>query len=359
MNAAAPATLGAPSPAVPPPGSQQWGPLPFQFTGRASEYFRIWIVNTLLTIVTLGIYSAWAKVRTKQYFHRNTRVGGACFDYLGDPIAILKGRVIVVGFLGVLVWSQYYSPLLYLAMALVLFFATPWVAVKSLAFNARNSAYRKIRFAFPGRVGEGYAVYLKTSLVYVATCGLGYPWAQWKLTEFVLTRHYWGDLQFSWRATHGQYFKAYLIALALTIPGYLVMFGGVFILVQVSSRPDMLTLMIPGILLSLYLLIPGSYLRAELANLTMGGLAVGPHSFASTQNPVELFKLYVTNALAIIFSLGLAIPWARVRLAAYRAQTLTLHAAGDLFSRTLLAEDASAVGEGMSDLGDFDLGIGV
>src|SRR6059058_745587 len=34
-----------------------------EFTADPKEYFRIWIVNLALTIVTLGIYSAWAKVR--------------------------------------------------------------------------------------------------------------------------------------------------------------------------------------------------------------------------------------------------------------------------------------------------------
>lgn len=46
----------------------------FSFTGTGSEYFRIWIVNLLLSIVTLGIYSAWAKVRRMKYFYRNTRL---------------------------------------------------------------------------------------------------------------------------------------------------------------------------------------------------------------------------------------------------------------------------------------------
>ena len=36
-----------------------------RFTGQAGEYFSIWIVNVCLSIVTLGIYSAWAKVRRK------------------------------------------------------------------------------------------------------------------------------------------------------------------------------------------------------------------------------------------------------------------------------------------------------
>ena len=42
--------------------------MPVEFSGRGGEYFRIWIVNLVLTILTFGIYSAWAKVRTKRYF---------------------------------------------------------------------------------------------------------------------------------------------------------------------------------------------------------------------------------------------------------------------------------------------------
>ncbi|MCS6766168.1 MAG: DUF898 domain-containing protein, partial [Candidatus Protistobacter heckmanni] len=36
--------------------------LPLRFTGSGAEYFRIWIVNLSLSVLTLGIYSAWAKV---------------------------------------------------------------------------------------------------------------------------------------------------------------------------------------------------------------------------------------------------------------------------------------------------------
>jgi uncharacterized membrane protein YjgN (DUF898 family) len=36
--------------------------VPFEFTGKAGEYFGIWIVNVSLTLLTLSIYSAWAKV---------------------------------------------------------------------------------------------------------------------------------------------------------------------------------------------------------------------------------------------------------------------------------------------------------
>ncbi len=58
-------------------------PLSFEFTGNAREYFRIWIVNTCLTLFTLGIFSAWAKVRKKRYLYSHTQLDGTPFQYLG------------------------------------------------------------------------------------------------------------------------------------------------------------------------------------------------------------------------------------------------------------------------------------
>src|SRR3954468_4654839 len=67
-----------------------------EFTGSAAEYFRIWIVNLFLSIVTLGVYSAWAKVRKKKYFYGNTRLDGDTFDYFASPIVIPNGPIVAV-----------------------------------------------------------------------------------------------------------------------------------------------------------------------------------------------------------------------------------------------------------------------
>lgn len=37
---------------------------PLEFTGSGGEYFRVWIVNVLLGILTLGFYTPWARRRT-------------------------------------------------------------------------------------------------------------------------------------------------------------------------------------------------------------------------------------------------------------------------------------------------------
>lgn len=345
----------------PPPIEPEVRAIPFRFTGNAREYFRIWIVNTLLTIVTLGIYSAWAKVRSKQYFYRNTSVDGASFDYVADPYKVLKGRLIAAAALGLLVGSQYYSLPLYIAVVCVFVLATPWVLVKSLMFNARNTTFRNIRFAFTGRVGEAFGLYLGMALLHVVTCGLAYPYVQWRMTSFIVTRHLFGDLRPAWSSKSGDYYRVYLLALALTLPAYAVLGIVMFGAAKSGDGPAaMQSAMFPLLgVFYLYLLVPGAFVKARVANLLYGGMAFGAHELSSEQRGVELLKLYVVNLFAVVLSLGLLIPWAKIRLATYRANCLTLHASGDLRAETLLDEDADAVGEGLSDLGDFDVGIGV
>ena len=63
------------------------------FSGTAHAYFRVWIVNLCLTLLTLGIFFAWAKVRRKRYFYAYTTIAGTPFQYLSQPILILKGRL--------------------------------------------------------------------------------------------------------------------------------------------------------------------------------------------------------------------------------------------------------------------------
>ena len=53
---------------------------PVEFSGSAREYFRIWIVNLCLTLLTAGIFSAWAKVRKKRYYYSHTTLMGLLFN---------------------------------------------------------------------------------------------------------------------------------------------------------------------------------------------------------------------------------------------------------------------------------------
>jgi uncharacterized membrane protein YjgN (DUF898 family) len=181
------------------------------------------------------------------------------------------------------------------------------------------------------------------------------------MTSFIVSRHLYGDLRPWWSRKAGEYYRAYLVALALTLPAY-----GIFMLFVLSAAKggdgpaDMHDGVIPALaVFYAYLLIPGAFLQARLANLLYGGINLGPHHLTCEQRGMELLKLYAVNLVAIVLSLGLLIPWAKIRLARYRASCITLHASGPLLVEKVVDDDATAVGEGLTDLGDFDVGIGV
>ena len=116
MNDTTPAATAADPWATPSPAPAVHE-LPLRFVGSGSEYFRIWIVNLLFIVVTVGIYSAWAKVRKLQYFYRNTQLAGAAFDFHGSPLKILLGRVIAVALFVAYNYSFQFSPWAALAAA--------------------------------------------------------------------------------------------------------------------------------------------------------------------------------------------------------------------------------------------------
>ena len=54
------------------------------------DYFGVWIVNVLLTIVTFGLYTAWAKVRNETWFYSHTSIDDFAFSYHATGWQIFK-----------------------------------------------------------------------------------------------------------------------------------------------------------------------------------------------------------------------------------------------------------------------------
>lgn len=125
------------------PGTLAPRKLSLHFTGSATEYFRIWIVNTCLTLFSLGVYSAWAKVRKKHYFYSHTVLDGTPFQYLGQPIPILKGRLIATAlFITWYVATHYITALLPFVLILA-FVLAPWSGAQ-LECHARPVPRRRL-----------------------------------------------------------------------------------------------------------------------------------------------------------------------------------------------------------------------
>ncbi len=344
---------------------------PFQFTGNATEYFKVWIVNIALTILTLGIFSAWAKVRTQRYFYGNTYLDGSTFEYLASPIAILKGRLIAVVFF-LLYWvAVNFVPLLMLPVMIVFVVAFPWVVARSMLFRARNTAYRNLRFDFNGRYGEVAKVFILWPILIPFTIGLIWPYVHYRQKRLLVANSEFGDSGFDFNAESKDFYQIYAVALVmvLVIPMVFGLVGvlsaGVFAGLNENELADgqQTQMAIVMSMLVLFLTLGLQYLvyvfvTTRITNLTYSASTLSNARLESRLKVPAMMWIYFSNALAIALSVGLLVPWAKIRLARYRAANTCLHARGGLNQfRIGATHNASALGEEAGEIFDMDISI--
>ncbi len=321
--------------------------LPFRFTGNASEYFRIWIVNVALSIATLGIYSAWAKVRTKRYFCGNTWLDDDSFAYVADPMEILKGRLITVGALLLFWLAAELLPFVNALLFLVAFpLLLPWVVIKALSFDRYNTSFRNIRFNFTARYSEALAVFIGWPVLCALTVGILYPYAIFRKKQFIVEHTGCGQTPFTFEGRPGAFYVTYLVAWAIGLGTAVV--GGVVMAIIVTmllaaspvppqewravGLPSGLEVLATSAILLYALAFTALriYVQTEITNQVWCNTRLGENRFHSRLVFFRMLWLHLSHLIAIVFSLGLLIPWARVRMAHYRLEQMSLVAPSSL-----------------------------
>lgn len=340
--------------------------LRFEFTGKTREYFGIWIVNVLLTVVTLGIYSAWAKVRRKRYFYGNTRLGGSSFMYLANPLAILKGWLIAVGVFGVYSATIHFYPRTAPAFMIAFLIILPWLIVRSLSFNAHNSAFRNIRFHFVRNYREAIKVFVAWSLLIPFTLGFIFPYLAYRQKKFIVDNFSYGGSPFGLHVSPKKFYMAYLKSLGLLILCILIVVGVSTAAVAMLGKPvgdqaevarsaQKIGFIMAGVMIAMYLFV-FLYLNTIVTNLVWNHTEIDGNRFRCTLHFGRLLWLYFSGAVAILLSLGLLAPWARIRVTRYRFDNLCLFVKGDIDN--FIAKAQAAVGAAGEEVGEF-LGVDI
>lgn len=331
--------------------------LPLRFTGSAGEYFRIWIVNLCLTVLTLGVFSAWAKVRKKRYLYSHTLLDGTPFQYLGQPIPILKGRLLAAFLFAAWYAGTHFVPWLLLALIPIALIFAPLVVTSSTAFNARASAFRNMTFRFSGTSGETAAVMYGWGLLAVVTGGLCYPLWKQRMKRYLVTHLGFGGVPARFSARAGSYFGTYLVA-GLATGAAMFAVGLVFAAIahgeQLSrgpaSAPPGWLVMLP---IAFYAVLAAGYtfVRAHFLNLEWNHTGLGPLSFRSRVEGGGLLWIYASNATAILASAGLLVPWATLRVLRYRVGRFSVALDGDLAA--FQGDDRSTVQAAGAEIADL------
>ncbi len=318
----------------------------FEFRGDGMEYFKIWIVNILLTIITLGIYSAWATVRNNRYFYSHLFLDDNNFRYLAEPLAILKGRIIaIVAFIIFSVISQMF-PMVGIGLAVALIFAIPYFVNQSLAFDRRMSAYKNIQFRFKATYGEAFMVLYVWPLIGMLTLGILYPLALLKLNQYTVRNSAYGTTQFEFDATFKDYGKIFLMVLGV---GLVV--AGISWAV-VAAMPS-LAIIFPLIIAATYFGLIVFFMVASI-NLFYRSTVLAEHRFEANLTMPNLAKVILINALLTLVTLGLYLPAAKVRMTKYICSCLVMHANDSLDNFAAAEkENVSALGEEFGQVFDF------
>lgn len=381
-----------------------------KFHGQLGDYFKIWIVNTFLTLITFGIYSPWAKIRKMKYLNQVTEFRGSRMDYHAEPLSIHLGRLIAIFLFGLYLLGGKFNPVLGVIGLCLVFFAMRLLFVKSMRFKAKNTSYRNIRFGFRGTVREAYKIWFRYLTFFFVT-GLFAVINAWFLNQWISSVEtvkspidVWTHPNFLIQLGIGIVNLTYIIKMAPKILNALyhfvydnILFGGTAVSIECDSKSVFSSILVKlyrffGVAMLLFaayvavivgsmymgiskLVVLGFIIPSALAmylvflylsfltpyliiNFIWGNLKAGPYRSKINLSRAQFMKVAFGNLFAILFSFGLLIPWAQLR---YRKLITEAKAFNidDLDQFTAEAsESASALGAEVMDVFDFDFEVG-
>jgi uncharacterized membrane protein YjgN (DUF898 family) len=327
---------------------QATGALPrqtLQYDGPLGELYRIFLVNLLLTIVTLGIYRFWAITRWRRYFWSRMRFQDERFEYTGRGGELFLGFLMAIGILiGLGIVAVLLSVglrLIYAPLALVPILML-YVTIFILAWAARFSAQRYrlsrtlwcgIRGGMQGSAlaygarGVLYAVLLPFTLFQLV------PWMQIRLAERRINASRLGSAAFSLHGRARTVYLPYLATMIGTILLFAVIGGAVWSAIGPGLLPALRTVhggdprlaaafqhaapfVVAGLIaFGVGAALIGCWYSALFLRHVAGNARLGLLAFSSTITGRRLLWLMLGNSLIVLFTLGLGVPIAMHRVA--------------------------------------------
>ena len=334
-----------------------------EFSGNAGEYFGIWIVNLILTIITLGIYSAWAKVRRETYFKNNTRIFDAGFGYHATGGQIFKGRLIAFIVLVVVNVISQFQPLFAVFFIFCVPFLLPWILNNSMRFSARMTSFRNIRFNWHGTYWKTFWFLVIAPFIGLLTFGLLLPLISKSYYSYFARSHSYGTTHFTANPKVGDFYFAFLLGgvIPTIFFGFLAFilligqeFSGPSIFGGASTIWTIIPIMIFALIFSITMIYGVLCRNLMVKSLTLGKVL----TFDSRISPIRFVWIALSNLVLTILTLGLLLPWAEVRMYSYLSSMTEVNAIGDIEAFIDEANSTqSSFGEAVADFEGIEVAI--
>ena len=348
-----------------------------EFKGKAMEYFGIWLANILLTVVTIGIFSAWAKVRRLRYFYNNTNILENSFAYHATGWQIFKGRLIAFVVIIILGIVSSYIPGFSFVIFIIIFFLSPFIINSSLRFNARMISYRNIRFNWHGNYKQTLLYFVLGPVISFFSLGFLQPLFTKFYYTYYANNHSYGTSRFSADTTIKQYYKdsfksGFLPALIIfySIVVYTIWDIANFIEWNFDYIDTIFNNYSNGFEILFFIMIPIIFItnfiyRIFARNILLRATILSESNdneisakFDSRLNPATYLWIIITNAIIVPITLGLMSPWAQIRFYKYLSYSTKIEIIGDLniFLDTE-KKNLSSLGEEYSEMEGIEVNI--
>lgn len=309
------------------------------FHGKGGDLFLLWLANSALTILTLGIYFAWGKARVYRFFYGNTEFAGSRFRFTGNGKEIFIGTLKAIGLIlllyGIFFGGAYLAARMkmvafQLAAGLIYFaailFLSQFAIYATMAYRASRARFREIDFRLAGNPFLFARDSIPHLLLGFVTLGFAFPlYTHWKIARIYGNLSF-GNLKFAWRADESAYWR-------LAIKGFF------------------LSLLTFGIYYFFWL--------PKRFAFILDHLSVGGCRFRGEIKPGETFVLVLTNLLIVACTLGLGTAWAVTRTMRFFVSRIELENPSRLEAALQAGrQKAGVTGEALGNALDLGVGLG-
>ena len=309
------------------------------YTGRWQDVAKLAITNSILTFLTLGIYSFWGRVRIRKYLWAHTQVNKSPLEYHGTGGQLFVGFILItLLFLFVNFGFQFLQNLLVQAAISSGNFAAaaPILGISSLVimtiyvaffayiiYSVRRywlamTSWRGIRLRQGGKRRVMIGLALGRAFLTVITLGFAYPWLALRTERYAYANSYVGNRQFSFDAKIGPLLRGWLPVWI----GYFVLIVlpiGIFAGVTASSADEVgssgnpfqdlmqmfgsvsgLLIIGYGALASLGIVAAYAFFRARYFNVGVSGISLDGLQFHGSIRASAFLSAYVRAFLLTI-----------------------------------------------------------
>lgn len=335
---------------------------PFEFRGNALDFFKIWFVNLVLTIITLGIYGAWAKVRNNQYIYGNTFLGNHSFEYTANPIKIFIGRLVVLGVYAVFFIAYTLTSFKIAGVIFILFMLLiPLLIRQALVFRAKYTRFHGLNFRYKATVGDFYIFFILHGFLNIITISIIFPFTYNRFKKLLINNTYYGDSSLSFQGGAEKFFFVCYIKMLLLSLLFSVIIGITTAIVipflKITPFADVfLAIIIYFAVITFSLVFQGSF-DAWIGRVIYNDTSIKEYRMLNEWSAPKLSWIYMSNFFVIVFSLGLLYPWTNIRTIKYKLENMGFENLNlDVFTGQI-EQNRSAIGEEAADFFDFDIGF--